>query len=249
MNRYLLCFIVVFMLWQDAPAQSSPRHSHKPVHQPALRDIRQVDFQNFTYHTDGESVRVSRGHGVYQSNGKETFSYSIEKVAVVYGDLTGDGANEAAVTLYYTGGGSGAFSKGFLFTLRNGSLSLLTTFEGGDRADGGIREVRIQDGVLWVQRNEPERMKDVPLGLCCPKYLITTKYHWDGRKLNQVGVPEKIAAPEEKSGFPPRAVGDESAVANFYYLLLVRCESCPACATYLNFAQRDAHVLLFEQGT
>jgi hypothetical protein len=162
-----------------------------------LRDIRHINFQNFTYHTGGENVRVKNGRGVYESDGQETFSYSIEKVTVAYGDLTNDGADEAAVTLYYTGGGTGAFSKGFVFTLRDGRLSLIATFEGGDRADGGIREVRIKDGLLWVQRNEPERMKDIPVGLCCPQYLITTKYQWDGKRLNQVGTPEKIEAPDK----------------------------------------------------
>jgi len=117
----------------------------------------------------------------------------VEKVSVTYGDLNGDSSDEAAVTLYYTGGGTGAYSKGFLFSLQNGRLKLLTTFAGGDRADGGIKKVRIADGILSVQRNEPERMNDVVVGLCCPKYLITTTYRWDGRRLIQVGEPEKVA--------------------------------------------------------
>jgi len=173
------------ILLVQGTAQSSPKH---------VRDIRQVDFQNFAYNVGSESMRISGGGGTYNGRGKEVFSYSVERVRVSYGDLTGDGKNEAAVTLYYTGGGTGAFSKGFVFTLRQGRLVLLAHFAGGDRADGGIREVSIQDGLLRVQRNEPERMNEVPVGLCCPLYLITTVYRWDGSNLVQVGEPQKVEA-------------------------------------------------------
>lgn len=151
-----------------------------------------VDFQNFKYQSGGETIRVVKGRGVYKTSGGVDASYSVERVKVVYGDLTGDGRDEAAVILYYTGGGTGAFSKGFLFAIRGGRLTLLTTFEGGDRADGGIKEVAIKDGVLSVQRNEPERFKDMPVALCCPAYLITTKYRWDGKGLVRFGEPEKV---------------------------------------------------------
>lgn len=134
-------------------------------------------------------MRIRKGQGVYKTSGEADASYSVERVKAVYGDLTGDGRAEAAVILYYTSGGTGAFSKGFLFTVGKGRLMLLTTFAGGDRADGGIA---IKDGVLSVQRNEPERMNNVPMGLCCPIYLITTKYKWDGRALVRFGEPQKV---------------------------------------------------------
>jgi hypothetical protein len=182
---YLPHLLLGSMLLMAGVAQSRP----KPVH-----DIRQFDFKNFVYDTGGETVRVSGGRGAYQGREEEVFSYSVERVSVSYGDLTGDGKDEAAVTLYYTGGGTGAFSKGFVFTLRRGRLLLLAPFGGGDRADGSIREVSIRDGLLIVQRNEPERMNDVPVGLCCPLYLITTAYRWDGGRLTQVGEAQKVEA-------------------------------------------------------
>jgi hypothetical protein len=157
-----------------------------------VHDIRRFDFRNFAYDTGGAKVRVHRGRGTYQAHGDEVFSYRVERVSVSYGDLTGDGKEEAAVTLYYTGGGTGAFSTGFIFTLRRGRLSLLAPFGGGDRADGGIREVSLRGGLLRVQRNEPERMNGVPVGLCCPLYLITTTYRWDGQRLIQVGAAQRI---------------------------------------------------------
>jgi hypothetical protein len=171
------------MLLTAGIAQPRPR---------SVRDIRQIDFKNFAYRTAGEDMRVSRGRGSYRGDGDEVFTYKVERVDVTYGDLTSDRKAEAAVTLHYSGGGTGAFSKGFVFTIRRGRLTLLAAFEGGDRADGGIREVSIRDGLLRVQRNEPERMNNVPVGLCCPLYLITTMYRWDGNRLAQVGEVQKV---------------------------------------------------------
>src|SRR5438477_10884132 len=131
------------------PGVARPRP--KPV-----RDIRQIDFKNFVYEMGSENVRVKGGRGTYQGGGDEVFAYSVERVSVAYGDLTGDGKDEAAVTLYYTGGGTGAFSKGFVFTIRRRRLVLLVPYEGGDRADGGSRGVSIRGGLLRVQRAEPE---------------------------------------------------------------------------------------------
>lgn len=186
---YLAHLLLASVLLPGAPGRTRP----KPVH-----NIRQVDFKNFVYNADGETVRVRRGHGSYSERGDMDFAYSVERVQVSYGDLTGDGRDEAAVTLhYYDGGGTGAFSKGFVFTLRRGRLALLTHFEGGDRAAGGIREAAVEGGLLRVRRNEPERMNDVPVGLCCPVSVITTRYRWDGRALVQVGKPEKVEVDSE----------------------------------------------------
>jgi hypothetical protein len=156
--------------------------------------VRRVDFRNFRYKGGGEEIRVARGHGTYKDAGDLDFAYEIDRVKVVYGDVTGDGREEAAVVLYFNGGGTGAFSKGFLFAARKGRLTLLATFEGGDRADGGIRRVSIKGGVLSVQRNELERINGVPSGLCCPLYWITTDYRFDGRRLVPFGEPKKVDA-------------------------------------------------------
>ncbi len=185
---YLTCLLLAAAVLAGGGARA---------HAKSVQNIRQVDFKNFVYRGGGEDVRVRRGRGTYRERGGADFVYSVEGVRVSYGDLTGDGREEAAVTLYYTGGGTGAFSKGFLFTLRQGRLALLTPFEGGDRADGGIREAAFEGGLLRVRRNEPERMNEVPVGLCCPLYVITTRYRWDGRGLVRVGEPQKVEAEEE----------------------------------------------------
>jgi hypothetical protein len=159
--------------------QSRPRRTESAL---VKTNIRQVDFENFTYRIDGKAVRVR--DGVRSVEGRN--SISVERVT--YGDLTGDGKDEAAIVIEEIGwGGTGVFSCGYIYTLQNGRVRSLTRFEGGDRADGGIVDVKIQSGLLIVERNEPERVDGKAVGLCCPKYVDTTTYRWNGHRLIQVG--------------------------------------------------------------
>lgn len=157
-------------------------------------DVRRVDFRNFRYRDWGEEIRITRGRGTYKEASDTDFAYSIDRVKVVYGDLTGDGREEAAVVLYYNGGGTGAFSRCFIFGVRKGRLDLLAIFQGGDRADGGIREVSIKDGILSIQHNEPERLNGVASGLCCPVYWITKEYRFEHGSFAPFGKPRKVEA-------------------------------------------------------
>jgi hypothetical protein len=101
----------------------------------------------------------------------------VDKIA--YGDVNGDKADDAVVLTVCNTGGTGNFSEGFVYTLKNGKPVLLTRIEGGDRAYGGLREVQIENGLLAVERNDPG--KDG--GACCPELVITSKYRLNGAKL------------------------------------------------------------------
>jgi hypothetical protein len=194
MTQLILSLTAVGILLTHTPARAvvMPTGAHR--RRVAQTGVRLIDFRNFKYKGGGENIRVARGHGTYKSAGDLNFAYTIDNVKVVYGDVTGDGREEAAVVLYYDGGGTGWFSRGFLFAARKGRPALLATFEGGDRADGGIRGVSIKGGTLSVQRNELERSNGVASGLCCPVYWITTDYRFDGRRLVPFGEPKKVDA-------------------------------------------------------
>nr|HMS42718.1 hypothetical protein [Pyrinomonadaceae bacterium] len=105
----------------------------------AQNDIRKVDFRNFTYDIqslDGENkskVTVEDGSFSHMS---EDDRYLLAIADVVYGDLDGDGKEEAAVGIIENTGGTGQFSSGLIFTMRGGKAVVLTTFAGGDRAYG-----------------------------------------------------------------------------------------------------------------
>lgn len=74
-------------------------------------------------------------------------------VELSFGDLTGDSIEEAAVSVRYNVGGTGASgrNKVFVFTLEDDELKLLGTIEGGDRAFGGLRNAKIRSNRLEVQ--------------------------------------------------------------------------------------------------
>ncbi len=73
-------------------------------------------------------------------------------VQVTYGDLNGDGVEEAVVNLTYTAGENKALSKGFIYALKDGKVQRIAEFEGGDKTNGGIFKAQITDGKLEVER-------------------------------------------------------------------------------------------------
>jgi hypothetical protein len=178
----LALFFFVLAISLATPAQRRTKGQAQPTG--VKTDIKQVDFKNYTYLVNGKSIHVRKGTGAYidRRDRDESFSADVDKI--VYGDLTGDGMDEAAVVIAYRGSGSGSFNDGFVYALKNGHPQLLTTFKGGDRADGSIADVKIQSGLLVVERFAPESPGS---GLCCPKYIDTTKYRWSGSGLVQVG--------------------------------------------------------------
>src|SRR5215213_5532178 len=100
MTQLILSLAALAILATDTPAR--PMHATTGAHRrrAARVGVRRVDFRNFKFKGGGEEMRVARGHGTYKSAGDTDFAYTIDSVKVVYGDVTGDGREEAAVVLY-----------------------------------------------------------------------------------------------------------------------------------------------------
>ena len=103
-----------------------------------------------------------------------------------YGDVDGDGKDEAVVSSNCNSGGTGQFSEGFVYTLKSGKPVLIGRIEGGDRAYGGIREITIAEGIVTVDRNDPGEFG----AACCAEAAIKTNYKWNGKTLVESGKPE-----------------------------------------------------------
>ena len=75
-----------------------------------------------------------------------------------FGDLTGDGVEEAAVFVSYFVGGTAASKRARVFVYRDkdGTLHLMEIMEGGDRASGGISGAQIEDGHLHIDTHVPD---------------------------------------------------------------------------------------------
>ena len=148
-------------------------------------DIRKVDFKNFTFkaYCAGEAPEI-----VTVKNGefsKETpmdgfidrFYFNVNSVS--YGDLTGDGRDEAVVLTVCNTGGTGNFSEGFIYSVEAEKPKLVNRIAGGDRAYGGLRSASIANGLLTIESNDPGELG----ASCCPESIITNQYRLRGGKL------------------------------------------------------------------
>jgi hypothetical protein len=137
--------------------------------------VEDVDFMNFMYPSFAGLASVPARDGQYCSPPGRDVCVTVG--APVYGDLTGDGIPEAAISLgavFRTGNGS--HSAGFVYTLVDGKPRLVGRFAGGDRGNGGILSFAIRRQRLIVLR----------LQASCPWCTDATEedvFRWDGRRL------------------------------------------------------------------
>lgn len=157
-------------------------------------DIKTVDFNNFIYQPDCLPDTV---HQISVKNGEfrvahanddfyDAFYFTIKIEA--YGDIDGDGQDEAVIVSVCNTGGTGQFSEGFVYKLKSGAPQLLARIEGGDRVFGSIRSIKLSQGILTVERLDPGQYGGAN---CCARAYVTTHYRWNGRALVQFGKTEK----------------------------------------------------------
>jgi hypothetical protein len=179
--------LLTLMLALLPGAQSSP-----------ARSIRDIDFKNFTYPKlpTGKCSRMSK---VRVRDGKygsfKNFSprvvpragcWQVSVGTVIYGDVTGDGREEAIVVLYAEMGGTESSDDVFIYSLRNGKPVLLWKFWTGDRADGGLVKLYAENGKLVVELAGKNKFiggdyfanDGTSNGACCPTVITRSKYQW-----------------------------------------------------------------------
>ena len=123
-------------------------------------DIHKTDFRSFTYRpscADFESseanVPVTVTGGRFEGKpGTDLEGTFFEVQQVLYGDLDGDGRDEAVVRTLCNTGGTGQFDEGFVYGMKDGKPALRGRIQGGDRAAGGVRCIRFEGGALKVER-------------------------------------------------------------------------------------------------
>lgn len=157
------------------------------------QDIRKVDFKNFTYepdcaYDDNKRITVKNAEYTYEKPADgytDRFYFKVFEIS--YGDLNSDNSEEAIVLTVCNTGGTGNFTEGFIYSLKDGKPVLYTKLPGGDRAEGGLRTARVENGQLIVESNDPGPTG----GACCPEFILTTRYDASGGRLKQVGKVER----------------------------------------------------------
>lgn len=137
-------------------------------------------------------------------------------VTTKYLDATGDGVDEALVVLKIETGGAAVPQVVYLFEWRSGKPEKLWFFRTGDRADGGLKNILVENGMLIVELYGQDRfiLGGVETGkitgdeeqLCCPTHFTRSTYKWNGSTFLMQGkrltysINDPLAAPLENHG-------------------------------------------------
>lgn len=176
------------------------------------------DFKNYTY----PLPKGWQGSGLNEitlEDGKirastERIGASLETIK--YMDVTGDGQDEAFVVLKIDTGGSAVPQMVYIFAHKENEPELLWYFRTGDRADGGLKNFRVENGELVVELYGQDRYLAGELEtlkitgdeeqICCPTFYTQSRYKQNGKFFKLTGkrltysIKDKTAPPIENMG-------------------------------------------------
>jgi len=179
---------------------------------PKGTDIRSIDFKNFSFPWDDDvaaapSERVTPWHWIdsvpqsrirvvngvrhfrkpNQSRLEREHSPLLRVNSVIYGDLDGNGEEEAAVHLNYSTGGTANWDYLYVYKFARGDPRLMGILQSGSRGYGGLARTSIQGGMLVLDFADPERLA----GDCCSEGYIRVRYRWKNGSFIEEGPRER----------------------------------------------------------
>lgn len=165
------------------------------VHAAQTASIRNVDFRNFSYSSDcsrefgdGSDKIIQLTNGKWQKGANEDAIYmNLERV--MYGDLVGDGTEQAVVETSCSGTSNFGMQEIFVFEMTAGSPKLLARLTGTDWGKG-------QDcsgpTCTPLEIHVNTRLLSVGFGVggshACPDTLVTAKFVWNGKQFVRIGL-------------------------------------------------------------
>lgn len=167
------------------------------------QSIREIDFKNHDYPLSGAllghsnmqwldekgrypkpPIHLMHGRAMSDDEG-----FTLE--SVTYGDVTGDGAEEAIVDLKYHSGGTQTTDYLYVFQLDQGQIKLLAFCHTGSRAYSGLYRGYAENGQFAVELFDPEKQQ----GDCCSTGVVVTRYVWTGTRFEIRGKVQKRDLP------------------------------------------------------
>lgn len=170
---FLLAFLVV-------PAQTRRNNRvSSSSNETGIVDIRQIDFRNYSYAVNGRSFKLR--DGFYAENVAAGTRWELGMVdGPFYGDLTGDGKDEAVFVLSHGAPEAVQTAEVRIYTLRGGRAVLISTLVVKEAVDCALDHyVRVTDGMIIV-----ERVYGKPEGC---DYNEITEYRWNGTLFAPMG--------------------------------------------------------------
>lgn len=198
--------------------------------------LAKFDFKNFTYplprgwqNPDNSDVTLKNGvlapvsaninddmSDDEKAQAKSERRIGMSYVTTKYVDVTGDGQDEALVVLKVETAGSAIPQFVYIYEWKNEKPELIWYFRTGDRADGGLKSMSVQNGLFVVELYGQDRflLGATETGkitgdfeqLCCPNYFTRTYYKWNGKnflmnkKRLTFSVADPNAPPDENLG-------------------------------------------------
>lgn len=199
--------------------------------------IGNFDFKNYTYelprgwqNPDGTTeITLANGRvppvGGYVSDdlddetraeAKQQRRIGMSYVTAKFVDVTGDGADEAIVVLKIETGGGAIPQIAYVFEWKGGKPELIWPFRTGDRADGGLKDLRSENGEFVIElygqdrfvlgQTETGKITGDEEQLCCPLFFTRSFYKWNGknflmqRKRLTFQFADPDASPQENLG-------------------------------------------------
>lgn len=137
-------------------------------------------------------------------------------VTTKYLDMTGDGQDEAIVILKVETSGSAIPQLVYVFEWNDGRPELIWPFRTGDRADGGLKDIRVENGLVTIElygqdrfifgQTETGKIFGDEEQLCCPTHFTRSTYKWSGSSFTMQGkrltyaIADLAAPPKENLG-------------------------------------------------
>lgn len=194
------------------------------------------DFLNFNYplprgwqNPDGSDITLTNGKLVPIANtygddispdekaeAKAGRRIGMSHVVTKFFDATGDGQDEAIVILKIETAGNAIPQIVYIYEWKDDKPTLIWSFRTGDRSDGGIKDIRPENGQVVVELFGQDRflLGEVETGkiygdeeqICCPTHFTRTSYKWNGKHFIRLGqrdtylTADPTAAPIENMG-------------------------------------------------
>ena len=187
-----------------------------------------IDFKNYSYplprgwqNPDGSDLTLANGElkpvsadtdlGMDPEEAAEAKSQrriGATYVATRFFDVTGDGRDEAFVVLKIETFGSAIPQIVYIFSEVQDKPELIWYFRTGDRADGGLKDLRPVNGQLVLElygqdrfllgETETAKITDDYEQICCPTFFTRSFYKWNGKNFQLQGKRLTFSVDEPK---------------------------------------------------
>jgi hypothetical protein len=145
--------------------------------------------------SEGEVVLVNGKRPMEMT--EEVERIGISYVTTKFFDVTADSQDEAFVVLKIETGGAAIPQIVYVFQWKDEKPEMIWYFRTGDRADGGLKDIRAENGEAVIELFGQDRYIVGELDtakvtgdeeqLCCPTFYTKSRYKWNGNNFQLQG--------------------------------------------------------------